>query len=86
MFIKGKLEGTDKVRVWDENIYTNIYQVDNEKDILNRTGDSIEETVITYIRKKLDKEYIYFYVESNQVPVPTRWWKSTLLPCKINKN
>ena len=56
MFIKGKLEGTDKVRVWDENIYTNIYQVDNEKDILNRTGDSIEETVITYIRKNTEKE------------------------------
>ena len=31
MIIKGKLEGTDKLRVWDENIYTNIYQADNEK-------------------------------------------------------
>ena len=31
MIIKGKLEGTDKLRVWDENIHTNIYQVDNEK-------------------------------------------------------
>ena len=29
--IKRKLEGRDKVRVWDENIHTNIYQVDNEK-------------------------------------------------------
>ena len=31
MIIKRKLEGTDKLRAWDENIYTNIYQVDNEK-------------------------------------------------------
>ena len=28
MIIEGKLEGTDKLRVWDENIHTNIYQVD----------------------------------------------------------
>ena len=31
MIIKGKLEGTDKLRVWDENIHMNIYQVDTEK-------------------------------------------------------
>ena len=31
MIIEGKLEGTDKLRVWGENIHTSIYQVDNEK-------------------------------------------------------
>ena len=31
MIIKRRLEGTDKLKAWDENIYTNIYQVDNEK-------------------------------------------------------
>ena len=31
MTIKGKLEGTDKLRVWGENIHTNIHQVDNKK-------------------------------------------------------
>ena len=27
MIIKGTLEGTDKLRVWDENIHTNIYLI-----------------------------------------------------------
>ena len=31
LIIKRKLEGRDKLRVWDENIYMNICQVDNEK-------------------------------------------------------
>ena len=31
MNIKGKLEGTYKLRVWDENIHTNTHQVDSEK-------------------------------------------------------
>ena len=31
MIIKGTLEGTDKLRVWDENIHANIHQVDNKK-------------------------------------------------------
>ena len=32
MIIKTKLGGRDKLRVWCENIHTNIYQVDNEKE------------------------------------------------------
>ena len=31
MIIKGKLEGTDKLRVWYENIHTNMYQVEKVK-------------------------------------------------------
>ena len=31
LIIKRKLEGRDKLRVWDENIHMNICQVDNEK-------------------------------------------------------
>ena len=31
MIIKRKFQGRNKLRVWDENIYTNIYQADNEK-------------------------------------------------------
>ena len=31
MIIKTKLEGRDKLRVWNENIHTDIYQIDNEK-------------------------------------------------------
>ena len=54
--------GEKRQGVWNEHIHFNIYQVDNEKDILNRTGDSIEETVITYIRKNTEKEQIYIYV------------------------
>ena len=29
--MKTKLEGRDKLRVWNENKHTNIHQVDNEK-------------------------------------------------------
>ena len=31
LIIKRKLEGRDKLRVWDENIHMNICQDDNEK-------------------------------------------------------
>ena len=39
-------------------IYTLIYtKWINKKDLLNRTGDSTEQTVITYMReKKTEKE------------------------------
>ena len=31
LIIKRKMEGRDKLRVWDENIHMNICQDDNEK-------------------------------------------------------
>ena len=31
LIIQRKLEGGDKLRVWDESIHMNICQVDNEK-------------------------------------------------------
>ena len=33
-----------------------------KKDLLNRTEDSTEQTVITYMRKKTEKEQIYICV------------------------
>ena len=30
MIIERKLEGRDKLRIWDENIHSNIYQVDKK--------------------------------------------------------
>ena len=33
-------------------INTLIYKMIMKKDLLNRTGDSTEQTVITYMRKK----------------------------------
>ena len=56
MTIKGKLEWTDKLRVWDENIHTNIHQVDNKKGPTERTEDSTEQTAITYMRQKKNRQ------------------------------
>ena len=40
-------------------IYTLIYtKWINKKDLLNRTGDSTEQTVITYMREKKNRERI----------------------------
>ena len=49
MIIKRKLEGRDKLRVWDGNVHNNIYQVNK------RTGNSTRQTVITYMRRKQKK-------------------------------
>ena len=46
----------DKLIVWDENICTNIYQVDNISSFLNRTGNCTGKIVITYRSKKAEKE------------------------------
>ena len=46
-------KGTDKLRVWEENTYT--IKLKKKKDLLNRTGGSTEQTVITYMRKKTEK-------------------------------
>ena len=54
MIIKGNLEGTHKLRVWDENIHTTI-QDDNEKGPTEQNWGSTEQTVITYMRKKTEK-------------------------------
>ena len=53
MIIKRKLEGRAKLRVWDEHMHTNRYQIDNEKDLLNTTGNSMgKKPAVSYIRKK----------------------------------
>ena len=52
---KGK-GGRDKLGVWDYQIQTNIYKINN-KDLLNRTGNSIQYLVINYN----EKEYICRY-------------------------
>ena len=46
------------IRVWDENIHTNTYQVDNEKGTRtesNRTGNSPEQT------EKKAEDWIYIF-------------------------
>ena len=54
MIIKRKFQGRNKLRVWDENIHTNIYQVDNEKGPTeyNRELYWRKKSVISYRRKK----------------------------------
>ena len=41
------------------NLYIKLIM---KKDLLNRTEDSTEQTVITYMRKKTEKEQIYICV------------------------
>ena len=50
---KFQLSKESQKRVWDENIHTNIYQVDNILSFLNRTRNCTEKIVITYMREKI---------------------------------
>ena len=91
MIIKRKLEGRAKLRVWDEHMHTNRYQIDNEKDLLNTTGNSMgKKPAVSYIRKKTE-EQINVYVHLNQIHVNLKqtkhWnWKSALFQYKISIN
>ena len=57
--IKEKDGGRDKFRVWDQYIYIIIYKTDN-KDLYS-TKNSTQQSIITYMGKESDKEYIYIH-------------------------
>ena len=58
---KGK-EGRDKLGVWDQQIQTTIYKINN-KDLLQSTGNRIPYLIINYNGKnKKEYKYIHIYV------------------------
>ena len=60
---KGKRGGgRDKLGVWDQQIHTTIYKTDNQQDLLYSTGSFTQYSVITYMGKESEKEWIYVYV------------------------
>ena len=58
MVTKGEREMEEKVRMGDYHIHTTISKIDNQKDLLQSTGNYTKYFVITYNRK----EYIYIYI------------------------
>ena len=56
MITKGERRG-DKLGVWNEQIHTTIYKINN-KDLLCSTGNYIQYLIITYNGKETEKEHI----------------------------
>ena len=69
-------------------INTLIYKMIMKKDLLNRTGGSTEQTVITYMRKKKKqrKDTHLCITESSSCTLKQKHWKSTLPQYKITIN
>ena len=53
---RGKWWGEDKLAVWDQQIQTTIYKINN-KVLLHSAGNYIQYLVITYNGKENEKEY-----------------------------
>ena len=47
MVTKGERLGKDKLGVWDGHIHTTIDIIDNQKDLMYRTGNSAQYSVTT---------------------------------------
>ena len=56
----GKVGG-DKLGVWDQHIYTNIYKITN-KGLLYNTRNYTQYLAITYNGKESEKEQIHIYI------------------------
>ena len=68
-------------------INTLIYKMIMKKDLLNRTGGSTEQTVISYMRKKTKIIDIHLCItESSSCTLKQKHWKSTLPQYKITIN
>ena len=52
----------DKLGGWDQQIHTAIYKTDKQQDLLDNTGNYIQQLVITYHGKESEKEYMYIYM------------------------
>ena len=68
--------------VWDEHIHTTICMIDNQQGPLYSTGNSTQYSVITYMRKESEKEWIYVCASLNHFTVHlklTQYGKSTTL-------
>lgn len=59
MVTKGKEGERAKTEVWDWHIYTSLYKIDKQQGPMYGTGSSTQYSVITYMGKELEKEWIY---------------------------
>ena len=60
---RGKEEGRrDKLGVWDQQIQTTIYKINNNKVLLYSIGNYIQYLVINYNGKEYANIYIYIYI------------------------
>ena len=57
---EGACEG-EGLGVWDEQIHTSIYRMDNSKILLYNTRDYIQHLEINCNGKEYEKEWIYLY-------------------------
>ena len=55
------MEGKDTLGVRDEHTHTTIFKIIN-KNLLDSTGNSTQYSVITYMGKESEKEWICVYV------------------------
>ena len=85
---RGKGMGRDKLGVWDQQIQTTIYEINN-KVLLYSTGNYIQYPVINHNGKEYEEEYVYIYVQVNHSAVHqklTQHCKSTILQFKQKTN
>ena len=54
--------GGYKLGARDSHIHTTIYKIDKQQDLLSNTGNSTQYSVITYMGKESEKEWVYVYV------------------------
>ena len=56
---KGKVEGGDKLGVWNEHKHTTVYKIDHQQR--PAAGNSAQGSVTTYVGKEAEKERKYVY-------------------------
>ena len=53
--------GRNKLRAWDEHIYTTTHKIIANKELLHSTGNYTQYLVITYKGKESDNDYVSIY-------------------------
>ena len=85
---RGHIEGRDGPRVWDWHVYTEVYGMIGQRDLLGSTRKSTQYSVIIYVGKESEGEWIYVYVWANLFVIQQKWsqpCKSTLLQQNFKK-
>ena len=59
MATKGERWGRDRLAVWNGQIRTTTYKIDNNKNLLHSSGNYIQYLVTNYNVKESGKEYVY---------------------------
>ena len=60
--VTGKKRGREKLEDWDWRIHTSIYKIDNQHGPTVNTGNSIQNSVMTYMGKEPKKSgYVDMY-------------------------